>query len=276
MITFKCPNCAKTFRAKDEFAGKQTKCPECGAPIIVPAVSLTPSGATSLSDSQRFCSACGGSLQEGARFCSACGSAVSPGGAGGAPGIPTTLACPVCGQRTALGQSTCEYCKLEIGNLPALIATKHRIAAEQGRVRNELTDDARRVLEDNEYIGYMSPGDQGRKIYVVTEKRFVVFAVKQGLLAKRHALEFVIEFAEIISYSEMNTRRAGLITIWSYFTIHTQSGPVEFRFLVGTGAHDYEGQQAPTFYYHFLEMYRSHIAARIPAAALLLRANLAT
>jgi hypothetical protein len=38
MITFRCPNaqCPKTFSVKDEFGGKKTKCPTCGALIVVP------------------------------------------------------------------------------------------------------------------------------------------------------------------------------------------------------------------------------------------------
>jgi predicted RNA-binding Zn-ribbon protein involved in translation (DUF1610 family) len=37
MIVFKCPGCEKSFSVKDEFAGKHTKCPQCGNPLRVPA-----------------------------------------------------------------------------------------------------------------------------------------------------------------------------------------------------------------------------------------------
>jgi len=36
MIAFKCSNaqCLKAFSVKDEFAGKKTKCPKCGTPLV--------------------------------------------------------------------------------------------------------------------------------------------------------------------------------------------------------------------------------------------------
>jgi predicted nucleic acid-binding Zn ribbon protein len=37
MIAFKCPGCANSFSVKDQFAGRNTKCPKCGAPLRVPA-----------------------------------------------------------------------------------------------------------------------------------------------------------------------------------------------------------------------------------------------
>lgn len=36
MIAFTCPGCAKPFSVKDDFAGRKTKCPKCGQPLIVP------------------------------------------------------------------------------------------------------------------------------------------------------------------------------------------------------------------------------------------------
>src|SRR5262249_15065029 len=39
MIGFSCSGCGKSFSVKDEFSGKKTKCPSCGAPIRVPAAS---------------------------------------------------------------------------------------------------------------------------------------------------------------------------------------------------------------------------------------------
>src|SRR5580698_1106631 len=41
-IAFNCA-CGKSFSVKEEFAGKKTKCPACGAALIVPAVSSSPS-----------------------------------------------------------------------------------------------------------------------------------------------------------------------------------------------------------------------------------------
>lgn len=37
MITLRCGNCGRGFRAKEEHAGKRLKCPNCEAPITVPA-----------------------------------------------------------------------------------------------------------------------------------------------------------------------------------------------------------------------------------------------
>lgn len=36
MIAFACARCEKTFHVKDEFAGRKTKCPKCGASLLVP------------------------------------------------------------------------------------------------------------------------------------------------------------------------------------------------------------------------------------------------
>lgn len=37
MIAFSCAGCRKSFSVKDEFAGRNTKCPKCGTSIVVPA-----------------------------------------------------------------------------------------------------------------------------------------------------------------------------------------------------------------------------------------------
>lgn len=36
MIQFKCSNCGKQLRAKDDAAGKKGKCPQCGVIVVVP------------------------------------------------------------------------------------------------------------------------------------------------------------------------------------------------------------------------------------------------
>ena len=36
MIAFYCPGCGKSFSVKDEFAGRNTKCPKCGTFFCVP------------------------------------------------------------------------------------------------------------------------------------------------------------------------------------------------------------------------------------------------
>src|SRR5690348_9992307 len=44
-ISFAC-SCGKSFRAKDELAGKRTKCPACGQVLVIPSsqVSEPPGG----------------------------------------------------------------------------------------------------------------------------------------------------------------------------------------------------------------------------------------
>src|SRR5271155_4927167 len=37
MIAFSCPRCGKSGSVKDEFCGRETKCPECNTPIHLPA-----------------------------------------------------------------------------------------------------------------------------------------------------------------------------------------------------------------------------------------------
>lgn len=37
MIAFDCPGCRQSFQVKDEFAGRSTTCPQCGARLVVPA-----------------------------------------------------------------------------------------------------------------------------------------------------------------------------------------------------------------------------------------------
>lgn len=41
MIEFKCSECGKQLRVKDEAAGKKGKCPQCGTVLLVPAPALT-------------------------------------------------------------------------------------------------------------------------------------------------------------------------------------------------------------------------------------------
>jgi len=42
MIRFSCPQCRNGFQVDDKAAGKQTKCPKCGAAMVVPAASQVP------------------------------------------------------------------------------------------------------------------------------------------------------------------------------------------------------------------------------------------
>lgn len=46
-IEFRCPTCSKLLRTKDDTAGKQAKCPECGTVIDIPAPGAKPTGGIS-------------------------------------------------------------------------------------------------------------------------------------------------------------------------------------------------------------------------------------
>ena len=41
MIRVKCNQCGKSTQAKDEYAGRKAKCPNCGSPIVVPSASAS-------------------------------------------------------------------------------------------------------------------------------------------------------------------------------------------------------------------------------------------
>ncbi len=45
MIEFSCPSCSKTYRVKDDFAGKKAKCKECGSAMPIPAAGTSASAA---------------------------------------------------------------------------------------------------------------------------------------------------------------------------------------------------------------------------------------
>ena len=52
MIEFSCPSCNKTYRVKDEYAGKKSKCKECGSAMPIPAGDAPPSTAASAEQPQ--------------------------------------------------------------------------------------------------------------------------------------------------------------------------------------------------------------------------------
>lgn len=41
MIAFTCSHCGKTLQVQDQFAGRQTNCPTCKQPLVVPTASVT-------------------------------------------------------------------------------------------------------------------------------------------------------------------------------------------------------------------------------------------
>jgi hypothetical protein len=48
-ISVACSSCASKFKAPDHAAGRSTKCPKCGEPLVVPAANVSPTPATGAS-----------------------------------------------------------------------------------------------------------------------------------------------------------------------------------------------------------------------------------
>jgi DNA-directed RNA polymerase subunit RPC12/RpoP len=77
-IHVKCQTCGKELNARDEHAGKQAKCPNCGDPIFVPRRIESPpeiqpgSGQSALRVG--VCRDCGGKVSPSAKACPHCGS----------------------------------------------------------------------------------------------------------------------------------------------------------------------------------------------------------
>jgi len=51
MMAFVCTSCQKKLSAKEELAGKQVKCPGCGALVAVPQLAATPASPVPAPDS---------------------------------------------------------------------------------------------------------------------------------------------------------------------------------------------------------------------------------
>ena len=90
MIQIKCGGCALNSEAPDELAGKQGKCPHCGAVCDIPDVSGeeradTPgkkAGEKRRAPALVPCPACGKQISDFAEFCPGCGDKSSSPGAG--------------------------------------------------------------------------------------------------------------------------------------------------------------------------------------------------
>lgn len=74
-ITFSCtnPECPRIFSVKDDFAGRTSKCPDCGTSIIVPAAQATSTPIPMPAPKEMFCTNCGNATSEQAVACMSCG-----------------------------------------------------------------------------------------------------------------------------------------------------------------------------------------------------------
>jgi DNA-directed RNA polymerase subunit RPC12/RpoP len=278
MMAFNCPRCRKTFEVKVEFAGRKTKCPQCGTALLVPGsaapVSTQPAHAAEPTSS--FCSNCGAVLQAGARFCSSCGapSGQTPALKQAVPAIGRTVKCPVCRADNPPNPTNCDRCKLQIGNIVVLRAMQQNVLAEQRRVRNEVSRECQRALDPHEFICYMAPAERGSKIYVVTERRILTFK-NVGWLNAKFVPDSSLGFSEITSFSDGRFLSEGPTSGRLSHVVHTNNSDVEYWFdtsLVSTGEN--EQSEGHRWFFRFREAYQSFMGGSTVIGALLMRANL--
>jgi ribosomal protein S27E len=82
-LSITCPGCRSTLRVRDDYAGREMKCPRCSATVHVTA----------------------GPPAAGPRE-----EAVTPSPAAAGPDV-ATKACPACGKRIALAARKCRFCR---------------------------------------------------------------------------------------------------------------------------------------------------------------------
>jgi len=120
-IPFSCPSCGKGLHAPDDKAGRKTKCPKCGTPVVVPtplrespertSVEVPPEPVKQLTPPPVICRSCGGAILSDPLFaglfgmCPHCQAAVL---------MPGTPAAPLPQQAPSPLQVTCGSCGRKI------------------------------------------------------------------------------------------------------------------------------------------------------------------
>lgn len=280
MITFNCPGCAKSFQVKDEFSGRKTKCPQCGAPLLVPALTdpVAAQPRPGAAATPKFCSSCGVPWQAGARFCGGCGALGTGTPTSAIPAVPApklTVRCPVCGAENNPNPTNCDRCKLPIGNVEALKAMRQNVVAEQRRCRADLlSSEMVGVLGDDEFICYLASAERSSKFYVVTERRLISFK-NVGWINSKFALEMSIDFSAIVSSTEVHIVGDGLMKLRASFTVHTSEGSVEFWFDASTPMFgEDESREGTNLFVKLRDAYQAYLGGTTVAGALLMRAKL--
>lgn len=281
MIAFNCPGCGKSFQVKYEFAGRKTKCPKCGATLLVPALAA-PVAVELCSVAEatpKFCSSCGTPWQAGARFCSDCGALVSGQPAvsviPAAPAPKRAVKCPICGAENNPDPTNCDRCKLPIGNIGSLKALQQNVIAGQRRCRNELlTSEMLEELDEDEFICYTASAERGSCFYGVTERRLISFK-NTGWINTKFALEISLDFADIVSSTEVHIVAEGVMTLRASFTVHTKRGSVDYWFDASTPlVGEDESREGTNFFVKLRDAYQAYLGGSTVAGALLMRAKL--
>ncbi|MBM3980171.1 MAG: zinc ribbon domain-containing protein [Planctomycetes bacterium] len=277
MIAFDCPGCGKNFEVKDEFGGRKTKCPKCGAGIVVPVRSTPPAEERPPvpAAAPKFCSGCGQPWASGARFCGACGAPMAGPPTVALPVASPMIVCVVCRTENNTGAAECVRCKLPIGNLDALKSLRRNVVAEQRRCRKELlADEMLRVLDDDEFLCYLTPAERGTNFYIATERRLVSFK-NVGWFNAKYELELSFDYSDIISITDVRVVGEGLMKLRAAFTVNTHEASVEYWFDASTPLFGEDESRAGLVFFNKLrEAYQVYLGGSRVAAALLMRAKL--
>lgn len=191
-----------------------------------------------------------------------------------APATKVTVKCPVCGGENNPNPANCERCKLQIGNIGALRALQQNGLAEQRRVRNELSRECQRALDEDEFICYMAPAERGSKVYVVTERRILTFK-NVGWVNAKLVPASSLDFSAITSFSDGTLLSEGITSGRLSHVVHTNDGDMEYWFdtsFVWTGEN--EQSEGHKWFFKFQEAYQAYMAGSTVIGAMLMRAKL--